>query len=162
VSVNQNPAEKRLHSWIPTVSHSSTAMAGKKAQRKKQETTLVPHRTPNLSVLLEKAKTGESATDVAALLSAGGSAQALVETADLPMPLLHYMALYNQHSHRELAESMRLLLAAGADINLVALISAGDNRTALMCAPERDCCTGIMLFCSKQALIHACVLGSKA
>eukprot|EP00953_Heterococcus_sp_UTEX-ZZ885_P008302 4987-Heterococcus_DN1.PRE.1 len=108
-----------------------------------QETTLVPHRTPNLSVLLERAKTGESAADVAAFLTAGGSAQTLVETAELPMPLLHYMALYNQHSHRELAESMRLLLDAGAEINLVAHISAGDNRTALMCAAERDCCTAV-------------------
>jgi hypothetical protein len=81
--------------YILTSYTHNAAMARKKAQRKQQETTLVPHRTPNLSVLLERAKAGESAADVAAFLRAGGSAQTLVETAELPMPLLHYMALYN-------------------------------------------------------------------
>jgi hypothetical protein len=36
-------------------------MARKKAQKMKQETTLVPHRTPNLGALLERAKTGDFA-----------------------------------------------------------------------------------------------------
>jgi hypothetical protein len=56
-------------------------MARKKATRK-QETKLVPHRSPNLSCLLEKAKSGDSIDDVRAYLSAGGSAMSLIE---LPM-----------------------------------------------------------------------------
>jgi hypothetical protein len=53
-------------------------MALKKSQRK-QETTLVPHRTPNLSVLLESAETGESAQAVRAYLDAGGSSMSLAQ-----------------------------------------------------------------------------------
>jgi Ankyrin repeats (3 copies) len=121
-------------------------MARKKAQRKQPETTLVHHRAPNLSALLDRAKLGESAQHVAAYLGAGGSARALVavEGEPLQIPLLQYMALYNQHPHTELAECVRLLVAAGADSNLIAVVSAeGDERTALMCAAERTCCTAV-------------------
>jgi hypothetical protein len=51
-------------------------MARKKAQKKKPDTTLVPHRTPNLSALLERAKSGDSALAVKAYLDAGGSFRA--------------------------------------------------------------------------------------
>jgi hypothetical protein len=83
----------------------------------KQETTLVPHRTPNLSALLERAKIGDSAADVEAYLDAGGLATTLVQGKKLQVPLLHAMTCANVHPHRELGESVRLLVAAGADIN---------------------------------------------
>jgi hypothetical protein len=76
-------------------------MARKKAQRKR-ETTLVPHRTPNLSALLERAKTGDSLQAVKAYLDAGGSAVAVVRGADgtQQLPLLHSMAVFNVHPHK--------------------------------------------------------------
>jgi uncharacterized protein len=121
-------------------------MARKKAQRK-QETTLVPHRTPNLSILQERAKTGESADAVRAYLDAGGTPMARVQIKDAlnrhEVPLLHSMALTNAHPHRELAESVGLLMAAGADINDKAADCEGDDRTALMCAAECSCCSTV-------------------
>jgi hypothetical protein len=85
-------------------------MARKKAQRK-QETTLVPHRAPNLGQLLEGAKTGDSAHAVEAFLDAGGSPAAVVQwrlsDGVLQLPLLHSVAYKNAHLHRELAESVR-------------------------------------------------------
>jgi hypothetical protein len=54
-------------------------MARKKAQRKQPvTTTLVPHRSPNLSCLLERAQSGDAAQAVKAFLDAGGSADAMV------------------------------------------------------------------------------------
>eukprot|EP00953_Heterococcus_sp_UTEX-ZZ885_P011236 6509-Heterococcus_DN1.PRE.3 len=53
------------------------------------------------------------------------------------------MTLYNQHPHRELAESVRLLVEAGADINSRAGPD-GDDRTALIAVTERKCCTRIL------------------
>jgi hypothetical protein len=120
-------------------------MARKKAQRK-QERTLVPHRTPNLSVLLERAKAGDSVKDLRAYLDAGGSPVAVVQVRGLVMlqvPLLHSMAYTSAHPHRHLAESVRLLMDAGADINAKAKDPDGDERTALMCAAERTCCTAV-------------------
>jgi hypothetical protein len=69
-------------------------MARKKTQKQqKQMSTLVPHRTRNLSDLLERAKTGASAQAVKAYLDAGGSFRVLVHGKEL----LHYMALHNAH-----------------------------------------------------------------
>jgi ankyrin repeat protein len=119
-------------------------MAHKKALRK-QETTLVPHKSPNLSVLLERAKSGSSPDAVTAYLDAGGSPVALSvlqgSRPPLQLPLLHYMAFRNAHPHSELAESVKLLVAAGADINAKAAGPDGNERTAFMCALERKCCT---------------------
>jgi hypothetical protein len=74
------------------------SMARKKAQRK-QETTLVPHRTPNLSTLLERAKSGDSKQAVKAYLDAGGSAASLTQLKAGPhlvhLALLHHMAFTN-------------------------------------------------------------------
>jgi ankyrin repeat protein len=127
-------------------SSSVSSMGRKKAQRK-QETTLVPHRTPNLSVLLETAKTGDAAQAVKAYLDAGGSPVALTQWQAgqrlLQLPLLHRIAFRNAHSHRELAESVRLLIDAGADINATAAGPDGDERTALMCAAECECCIAV-------------------
>jgi ankyrin repeat protein len=121
-------------------------MARKKAKQK-QETTLVPHRTPNLSALLERAKEGASAQAIKAFLDAGGSAMAILKVNGpkgvLRLPLLHFMALKNSHPHTELAECVRLLVEAGADINTKAG-AEGDARTALMCASERSCCTRVV------------------
>jgi uncharacterized protein len=117
-------------------------MARKKAQRK-QETALVPHRTPNLSVLLEKAGTGDSAPAVEAYLAAGGSPKVVVEIrgvyGTLQVPLLFAMIANSSHPHRELADSLRLLVAAGADINAT---YTKDNLTwtVLGCAIDRECC----------------------
>jgi hypothetical protein len=88
------------------VQHSPLNMARKKTQKKGQETTLVPHRTPNLSAMLEEAKSGNAAQAVKAYLDAGGSADALVHgdgaAAEHQIPLLHYMAFYSKHPHKEL------------------------------------------------------------
>eukprot|EP00953_Heterococcus_sp_UTEX-ZZ885_P003496 2399-Heterococcus_DN1.PRE.7 len=72
-----------------------SSMAQKKAQRK-QETTLMPHRTPNLTAFLERAKTGESAQALKAYLDAGGSPMAVLEVSVRgggsvlqKLPLLH-------------------------------------------------------------------------
>jgi uncharacterized protein len=116
-------------------------MARKKAQKKKLETTLMPHRTPNLSVLLERAKSGDAAQSLKGYLDAGGSADVLVHSRREPgqqLSLLNHMALHNSHPHAELAECVRLLVGAGADINAT---SSCDDRTALLCASERRCCT---------------------
>jgi ankyrin repeat protein len=122
-------------------------MAREKAQKKQQETTLLPHRTPNLSALLEHAKTGDSALAVEAYLDAGGSANVLVPRRILTgvdqIPLLLYMALFSNHPHTELGESVRLLLEAGAHINALGG-PEGDKRTALMCAISRRCCTEVL------------------
>jgi uncharacterized protein len=105
----------------------------------------VLHRTPNLSALLEKAKNGDSAQDVQAYLDAGGLATTVVElqgaTALVTVPLLHNVASRNAHPHRELAETVRLLVDAGADINAPSKYSETLCSTALMCAVARKCCT---------------------
>jgi ankyrin repeat protein len=123
-------------------------MARKKAQRKQETTTLVPHRTPSLSALLERAKSGDSARSVKAYLDAGGLATAVVEfqgaAALLSVPLLYNVVATDAHPHRELAESARLLLAAGADIKQNDFTGPdGTSLTPLMCAVERTCCTAV-------------------
>jgi uncharacterized protein len=119
-------------------------MARKRTHRRKQqETTLCTHRTANLSDLLDRAASGASARAVKAYLDAGGSAHVLVNSGDAiamqQLPLLHHMVLYNAHPHKQLAESVRLLVVAGADINATSGPD-GNERTVLMCASERGCC----------------------
>jgi ankyrin repeat protein len=118
-------------------------MARKKTS-KKQEMRLVPHRSPDLSSLLAQAQTGDSAQAVSTFLHAGGSPAALIDQpgADLPrLSLMHSMALRNAHPHKQLAESVRLLVAAGADIDTYSTSRTGTARTALMHASERRCCS---------------------
>eukprot|EP00953_Heterococcus_sp_UTEX-ZZ885_P013937 7943-Heterococcus_DN1.PRE.5 len=77
-------------------------MARMKAQ-KQQVTTLVPHRTPNLSDLRVRAQTGDSSQAVKAYLDAGGSPSAAlrarlrVDGAEhmVQLPILHSIALTN-------------------------------------------------------------------
>eukprot|EP00953_Heterococcus_sp_UTEX-ZZ885_P003741 2536-Heterococcus_DN1.PRE.2 len=103
-------------------------MARKKVHKQKHETTLVSHRTPNL-----------------AYLDAGGTADVLVSgrgvAASQQLPLLHHMAKFNSHPHRELAECVRLLVRAGADLNTML---GPDDRTALMRAAEACCCAQVL------------------
>jgi uncharacterized protein len=112
--------------------------------RRRSKRQLSCHRTPNLGALLERAEGGDAAA-VKDYFDAGGSAGALVygrgAAAVRQMPLLHYIPLYNSHPHRELAEIVRLLVEAGADINAI----GADGGTALMCASERDCCTQVLM-----------------
>jgi ankyrin len=121
-------------------------MARKMAQAQKRETTLVPHRTSNLSALLERAKSGDAAQAVEAYLDAGGAADALVRHQHgqntLQLPLLHIMAFTSAHPHRELAQSVRLLVAAGADIN-AKRAGVGDQWTPLTYAAGKRCCTAV-------------------
>ena len=106
----------------------------------------MPHRTPNLSVLLMRAENGDSARAVKAFLDAGGSSTALTQakevTAMQQLPFLHNMVLANAHPHKYLAESVQLLIDAGADIDAKMVCSASHNeRTALMLAVKAACCT---------------------
>jgi uncharacterized protein len=50
------------------------------------------------------------------------------------------MALNNLHPHSELGDCVRLLVAAGADVNAM-IATERDGCTALMCAVSRTCCT---------------------
>jgi Ankyrin repeat len=124
-------------------------MARKKAQKKQQqEKTLVPHRTSNLSALLEEAETGNSAQAVKAFLDAGGSPGALVyigtKEDKQQLPLLYFMTHFNAHPRKELAESVRLLLEAGVDINSLYMCPNGIDYTALMAATD-ECCTVVQI-----------------
>jgi hypothetical protein len=102
----------------------------KKAQKKEEATTLVHHRT-------------HSAAAVRAFLDAGGSARAVVSmltrTEEMHTLMLHVMAQLNPHPHK-IKECVRLLVAAGADINAFNKIANGTVQTALMCAAQTCCC----------------------
>jgi hypothetical protein len=144
-------------------------MARKLTQKKKQETTLlvVPHRTPNLSALLEKAKTGNAQAVKAykAYLDAGGSPDVHVFNEGAApmqqMPLVLHLAWYNSHPHNELAESMRLLVEAGADINALA---DNDDCTAVMylSRSEYSCCTtALQVFLQNEADVFVSTTSGK-
>jgi ankyrin repeat protein len=61
-------------------------------------------------------------------------------TVEQQLPILHHIALHNQHPHRELSECLRLLIEAGADIN--AFFGVGnDELTPVRRACEATCCT---------------------
>jgi ankyrin repeat protein len=114
----------------------------------KEKTTLVPRRAPDLSALLERARDGSSAQAVKAYLDAGGSPAVLIHLHGLdgllPLTLLHSMAFTNAHPHTELAESVRLLIDADADINAKPIGSERHEYTLLMYAAERACCTRVL------------------
>jgi Ankyrin repeats (3 copies)/Ankyrin repeats (many copies) len=99
--------------------------------------------------VVERAKTGNSAQAVRSYLEAGGAPTTLVQGTkqSLQLPLLLCIACANAHPHRELAESVRLLVGAGADINAKAAAEPdGDEHTALMFAAGRSsgCCTAVL------------------
>jgi Ankyrin repeats (3 copies) len=106
--------------------------------------------------LLEDAKTGDRAADVKKYLDAGGSASVLIEASSdrgqLLVPLVHAMACGNAHAHRELAECIRLLVRAGADINAVVKVCQGGTCSGLLLAVElRDCATPLRLLLENGA-----------
>jgi ankyrin repeat protein len=122
-------------------------MARKKTSRK-SEMRLVPHRTPDLSTLLERAQRGVSAQAVRAYLDAGGSSSTLVDVQNgdqlLQLPLLLAIVLLNKHPHTQVAECVEQLVAAGADSNQVTRLSGNKEYTALMFAAERNCCVHLL------------------
>jgi hypothetical protein len=107
---------------------------------------LVPHR----SLHLERASTGNSAQAVKAFLDAGGSPMAVVSVRGaegvVQLPILHNIAYESAHPHRELAESVQLLIDAGADVNVTSKSTgpeSDDERSPLMNAAERACCAAV-------------------
>jgi uncharacterized protein len=69
------------------------------------------------------------------------------------------------HPHRELAESVRLLVAAGADINVKSAGPDGNEWTALMYAAGRPCCTvvqDVLLRAGADASVRSSPCGSTA
>jgi Ankyrin repeats (many copies) len=129
--------------------------SSKKSSKKRTpaaETTLVPHRSPNLTDLRESAKGGKL-IDVQQYVSAGGSANVFVEA---PLQQIYHEMVPDSLSaligdrymaplitrvagskHSEAAASIQLLLEAGADADAVANGTASGilARTALtLCA----------------------------
>jgi ankyrin repeat domain-containing protein 17 len=107
----------------------------------------VLHTTPDLSCLLETAKSGDSALAVKTYLDAGGSVDVLVHGAPgvRQLPLLHHMIWYTSHPHAELAESVRLLIEAGADIN--DKLGARVAVTPVLTASKKRCCCKALQVC---------------
>jgi hypothetical protein len=95
-------------------------MARKKAVKASGSDAVIPHRSPNLSRLLERAKLGY-ARDVKHFLDAGGSPTAVArlclagQMKDLP---LLFAIIYNHSAPQaEVAESLELLVKAGAPVD---------------------------------------------
>jgi ankyrin repeat protein len=109
-------------------------MARKKTN-KQAATTLVQHRSPDLAALLERAKRGKK-RDVKLYLDAGGSANALVSVSFegnlMTMPLLHAVVMLNLLA--DVAESVELLVQAGADVHSVRIDHVGSDSSALLTA----------------------------
>jgi ankyrin repeat protein len=118
-------------------------MARKKSSRK-QDTTVVPHRTPNLSGFLVRAQYGEAAM-LRRFLDAGGSPATLVDVMygdeHLQLPLLQAVVILNKHPHNQLAESIQLLVQAGANISATSTSRTGEQRAAVWFACGPGCCT---------------------
>eukprot|EP00953_Heterococcus_sp_UTEX-ZZ885_P006729 4102-Heterococcus_DN1.PRE.2 len=111
---------------------------------------LAPPNAAEVRRLQAAAINGESASAVAAYLSAGGSPTAIVEVQNggdhIKGPLIAAMIQRNRHPHTELAQSIALLMNAGADINATCTQHAGYGRTALMWASGHNCCSnGVQL-----------------
>jgi uncharacterized protein len=126
--------------------------SSKKSSKKRApatETTLVPHKAPNLTDLLERAKSGKL-SDVQQYLSAGGSPNVLVEalirqnadeggSSDVQQPaeqlgLAPLLSSIAASQHSEAAASIRALLEAGADVDAISSTDVTWEQTALMVA----------------------------
>eukprot|EP00953_Heterococcus_sp_UTEX-ZZ885_P039199 20105-Heterococcus_DN1.PRE.3 len=121
---------------------------GSKKQTPAAETTLVPHRAPNLTHLLKRAKGGKL-SDVQQYLDAGGSTNVLVEVpmrqsvkagdsseVSRPTQMLARLTLLSGVAgsrHSETAASIKLLLHAGAAVDALSRTTNWE-RTALMLA----------------------------
>jgi ankyrin repeat protein len=106
---------------------------GSKKRSPAPETTLVPHRAPNLAELLERAGRGKL-SDVQQYLIAGGSPNARHPTEQHKhVPLLFHVAASR---HSDAAASIKLLLQAGAIVDATPGNGGIGELTALMAA----CC----------------------
>jgi ankyrin repeat protein len=122
---------------------------GSKKRAPAAETTLVPHRAPNLTDLLERAAKGKP-SNVQQYLSKGGSANVLVkvlvtkvfdraQSTDVPhstqqlelVPLLLSVA---ESGHSEAAASINLLLQAGAAVDATTSNSVAERTTLMLCS----------------------------
>jgi ankyrin repeat protein len=126
---------------------------GSKKRTPAAETTLVPHRASNLIDLLELAKRGKL-SDVQQYLSAGGSANVLVEVliqpefgsrdlAHVPQPpkqlgLVPLLSSVAGSRHSDAAASIKLLLQAGAAVDVTSRNTLW-KRTALMVSCSASC-----------------------
>jgi Ankyrin repeats (3 copies) len=106
---------------------------------RKQTTTLVPHRTPELSALLKQASLGRK-RDVLVYLRHGGSPEARAEVdmstdTTVTVPLLQAIILRAAEPQlAKVGESLRVLIEAGAEVDRAAAGSEDRQRTALMYA----------------------------
>jgi ankyrin repeat protein len=126
----------------------SSSMAPRRSsgrQSNPQQQQQAPQSAAEVRRLQAAAINGESASAVAAYLSAGGSPTAVVEVQNggdfIKGPLIAAMVQRNRHPHTELAQSVGLLVSAGADVNATCSETAGYGRTALMWASAHDCCS---------------------
>jgi uncharacterized protein len=126
---------------------------GSKGRTPAAETTLVPHRAPNLTDLLERAKGGRL-SNVQQYLSAGGSANVLVEAQiqrAIEAPMLRSVGVLMggpfeallltsvaAYGHNDAAASIELLLEAGAAVDAISNSVGIRDRTALMVACSLD------------------------
>jgi ankyrin repeat protein len=103
------------------------------------ETTLVPHRAPNLTDLLERAQRGKL-SDVKQYLSAGGLPNVLVPLQSTfgfgtsPAPAAPLLCGVVESLHNEAARSVELLLQAGAAVDATFVGANGTAYTALQLA----------------------------
>jgi Ankyrin repeats (3 copies)/Ankyrin repeat len=114
-------------------------MPRKKSTKKASpETTIVPHRAPDLCSLLASAKDGCSVA-LQQYLAAGGQPEALVKVVlgtgqEVQAPLLHSVL---QHHHNRVPACVRLLLHAGANVDS----AFGIDSTPLATAAACPCCS---------------------
>jgi ankyrin repeat protein len=108
--------------------------SSKKSSKAPVSTALVPHTAPQLAHLLERAKGGKR-SDMQQYLSAGGSPNVLVQAemhgSFCTAPLLCGLVL---SKHREAADSIKLLLQAGAAVGATFVDPTQCERTALLVA----------------------------
>jgi Ankyrin repeats (3 copies)/Ankyrin repeat len=107
------------------------------SQTSRKQTTLVPHRTPDLSALLKQASLGRK-RDVLVYLRHGGSPEAVAEVdmsaeTTITVPLLQAIILRAAEPQlAKVGESLKVLIEAGAEVERAAIGSTNQQRTALM------------------------------
>jgi ankyrin repeat protein len=101
-------------------------------QQQQQHLSLVPHRTPNLHMLLEEGAKGDLRA-VQAFLNNGGLPNAVVQSyaSGHYVPLLHAVS---KQWHDEVADNIGVLCSAGAEVAAVAVLTDEIKITALMAA----------------------------
>jgi ankyrin repeat protein len=61
-------------------------------------------------------------------------------TPEVKVPLLHAVLLFGHKYHSELADSVDLLVSAGADMNCTSTISSNTNTALMWACSEISCC----------------------